>query len=365
MIRVLAFFLLAGLAPLSAEIALLVEEPFGTFGSVNPTGHAAIYLSRVCAETPTLLRRCGPGERGIVLSRYHRIAGYDWIAIPLVPYLYAVNEPEQVPASATTERVAMLRDRYRRWHFQQLAPDGPEGEPPRGDWVQLVGAAYDRTLYGFALETTPADDDRLIAYLNARPNRQCFHLLFRNCADFARGIVNFYYPHALGRSLIADAGISTPKHSAKMLVSYGRRRPELHLASFVIPQIAGEAPSTRLRGVSESLVRSKKYVVPLLVLQPWAAATAGAAYLATGRFDPRRQAHEVCGPLDLSACMATAGSAAPPVLDAASTPPVPHAPGASPFRTVSSTRTAVFPTTSRKPSPVLPWSNLTFLWPAW
>ncbi|HVX66161.1 MAG TPA: hypothetical protein VHA11_06155, partial [Bryobacteraceae bacterium] len=119
--RVLPLFLLAGLAPLSADIALLVEEPFGTFGSVNPTGHAAIYLSRVCPETPTTLRRCGPGEMGSVISRYHRIAGYDWIAIPLVPYLYAVNEPEQVPAAVTAERVAMLRDRYRHWHLQALA----------------------------------------------------------------------------------------------------------------------------------------------------------------------------------------------------------------------------------------------------
>jgi hypothetical protein len=304
---------------------------------------------------------------GIVISRYHRIAGYDWIAIPLVPYLYAVNEPEQVPASADARRVAMLRDRYRRWHLQALAPDGPEGEPPHGDWVQLVGAAYDRTLYGYAIETTPADDDRLIAYLNAQRNRQRFHLLFRNCADFARSIVNFYCPHALGRSLIADAGISTPKHSAKMLVRYSRRRPELRLSSFVIPQIAGERPSTRLRGVSESLVRSKKYVVPLFVLQPWAVATAAAAYLATGRFDPSRQAHEVCGPRDLGVCMATAGSAAPapPVLTAASAPYFSNTPAASHFRRVSSTRAAVFSTTSRKYASALPWSNFTYPWPAW
>ena len=34
------------------------------------TGHAAVYLSGVCAETPLVLRRCGPGETGVVLSRY-------------------------------------------------------------------------------------------------------------------------------------------------------------------------------------------------------------------------------------------------------------------------------------------------------
>jgi len=40
-----------------------MEEPFGNFGDMNPTGHAAIYLNRVCAETPTQLRRCEAESR--------------------------------------------------------------------------------------------------------------------------------------------------------------------------------------------------------------------------------------------------------------------------------------------------------------
>ena len=30
------------------DAALLLEEPFGGFGDINPTGHAAIYLNHVC-----------------------------------------------------------------------------------------------------------------------------------------------------------------------------------------------------------------------------------------------------------------------------------------------------------------------------
>lgn len=76
--------------PASAgKVALLLEEPYGHFGSMNPTGHAAIYLTDVCAETPVSLRRCYPGETGVVISRYHQVDGYDWIAMPLLPYLYA------------------------------------------------------------------------------------------------------------------------------------------------------------------------------------------------------------------------------------------------------------------------------------
>ena len=70
-----------------AQAALLMEEPYGFFGIVNPTGHTAIYFDRICAETPVKLRRCQPGEMGAVVSRYQGIDDYDWIAIPLVPYL--------------------------------------------------------------------------------------------------------------------------------------------------------------------------------------------------------------------------------------------------------------------------------------
>lgn len=307
-IGILTLVALASAARLSGDVALLVSEPFGKFGFFNPTGHASVYLSGVCAETPTRLRLCETGETGVVISRYNRIAGRDWIAMPLLPYLYAVDRPEDVPKSANAEVVAHLRDKYRRAHLRELIPDGPEGETPKGDWIQLAGAAYDRSIYGFAISTTREDDERLIRHLNTQRNQRRFNLFYRNCADFARGIINFYYPGALRRSLIADAGMSTPKHSAKALVKYGRRRPELGLRHFVIPQVPGMPRSTKVRGVSESLVRSKKYVAPLVLLQPWVAATAGAAYLISGRFNPSGQPHVVCEPGALAACAESAKS---------------------------------------------------------
>src|SRR5580698_9241853 len=45
-------------APGHAQSALLMEEPYGFFGAVNPTGHNAIYFERICAATPVKLRRC-------------------------------------------------------------------------------------------------------------------------------------------------------------------------------------------------------------------------------------------------------------------------------------------------------------------
>ena len=204
-------FLVLGAGAAQASVTLLLEEPYGNFGGLTPTGHASIYLSRVCAASPISLRRCRPGEQGVVISRYHRVGGYDWIAVPALPYLYAVDRPGEVPTSVTPAEVAALRDRYRRINLEAVAPDAASGRTPNGDWTQLVGAAYDRTIYAFGIETTEQQDDQFIRKFNSGKNREHFNLLFHNCADFVRQAVDFYYPHAIHRSLMLDAGIMTPK----------------------------------------------------------------------------------------------------------------------------------------------------------
>ena len=117
---------LAWFAPRAqANVTVLLEEPYSYDGAFAGTGHTAVYLDRVCAATPVTLRRCAPDERGVVISRYARIAGYDWIAIPIVPYLYAVETPEDVPLirlSLSTPRSGEHWPLIRR--VAQL-PDGP------------------------------------------------------------------------------------------------------------------------------------------------------------------------------------------------------------------------------------------------
>ena len=271
-----------------AGAALLLEEPFGMFGHMNPTGHAAVYLSRVCATSPVELRRCEPGEAGVVISRYHRIAGYDWIAIPAIPYLFAVDRPEDVPRFVNAQTEAALRDSYRRAHLLEIAPDGPEGKAPGGEWVELIGAAYDRKIYSFEIETTPEQDDRLIEKLNSHRNKSHFNLLFHNCADFSRGIINFYQPHAVHRSFFTDIGMTTPKHAAESLVTYSRRHPDLLFSSFVMAQMPGTLPRSKpIRGVLESFLKSKKYSVPVAVLHPYIVGSLAVVYL-TSRCDPHR-----------------------------------------------------------------------------
>jgi len=267
---------------------------------MNPTGHAALYLSNVCAESPTVLRRCRPGETGVVISRYHRIAGYDWIAIPLIPYLFAVERPDEVPESANPSLVAELRNTYRRNHLEVLVPDGRDGKAPKGEWIQLIGSAYDRKIYAFEIETSPAQDDKLIAELNSEPNESHFNLFIRNCADFSRHTINTYYPRAVHRSIIADAGITTPKEIAKTLVVYSKRHSDLRFTEFEIPQVPGSMHRSKpVRGVCESLLRSKKYAVPLIVLHPWIGGSVAVAYLTKGRFNPERHAIKLNDPFEV------------------------------------------------------------------
>jgi hypothetical protein len=285
----LVFAFLVVLVPIiaRADAALLLEEPFGGFGAMNPTGHAAIYLNRVCADSPMLLRACRDGEQGVVLSRYHRIDGYDWLAVPLIPYLYAVDDASDIPTIADTKLETRLRNDWRRNHLEEVVPDDPVHEFPTGEWIELVGASYDRRIWGFEVATTPEQDSQLIADFNNRRNVSHFDLFFRNCANFSEHVLNFYYPHSIHRNFIADTGMMTPKQTAKSLVKYSRRHPETEMRTFVIPQVPGTIKrSTPVDGVVESLVKSKKYVVPIAVFNPYIAGSLIAAYLVDGRFHP-------------------------------------------------------------------------------
>jgi hypothetical protein len=283
-----------GLSTLShASATLLLEEPYGKLGFFTATGHAAVYLSGVCAETPLLLRPCLPGETGVVISRYDGISGYDWVAIPLIPYLYAVERPEDVPLFADAKMTAFLRDHYRRKNLENIVPDDRNGETPGGNWYELVGSSYDRTIYGFEIATTPEQDQELIRKLSSSPNRSHFHLVSRNCADFAKDILNFYYPKSLHRSVVADGGITTPKQMAKMLTKYGARHPEIQFSRIVIAQVPGGMPrSTAVHGVVESFFKAKKYIVPSVVVSPIFAGCVAAVYVGSGagHFEPARNA---------------------------------------------------------------------------
>ncbi len=297
--RAIAFALVALLnfsffcARSHAQAALLMEEPYGFFGAVNPTGHTAVYFERICAETPIQLRRCHAGEMGAVIARYQGMSGYDWVAIPLIRYLYSVEYASEVPARVDRETVTRFRAHYHEAHLLSLGEDLPEGGLTRGGWKELVGVAYERRIYAFRFETSEQQDDALIKGMNSGENRTHFQLLFSNCADLARVILNEYFPRTFKRSIFPDAGMTTPKQITYKLVRYACKHPEMQLAVFEIPQIPGYRRMSRSnKSISESLVTTA-YAVPIIIVNPYLAGGLFVDYLVRGRYHliPRHPEH--------------------------------------------------------------------------
>jgi hypothetical protein len=76
----------------------------------------------------------------------------------------------------------------------------------------------------------------------------------------------------------------TPKQVARSLVSYGKKNPELNMTAFVIEQVPGSIPRSHpVDGVAESLVKSKKYLLPMAFLVPEVTGGVVVAYLVDGR----------------------------------------------------------------------------------
>jgi hypothetical protein len=275
---------LASPPPGRAQAALLLEDAGGRAAIFSPVGHESVYFARICAASLTKLRRCGPGESGVVISRYRGIAGFDWLAIPVIPYLWSVEKVSEVPAHVDRETVQRLRTAYHSANLMSLG-DMPESWRLHPGWDQLVGAAYDRRIYAFRFETTPQQDDAFIARMNAGANRSHFNILFRNCANFSAGVLDFYFPGAFRRRIVPDGGLVTPRQVAFALVRYARRHPDVGLPVEEIPQVPGFHRRNRMgMTAAESLIVTG-YVVPIAFLSPYAGGVIVADYLIWGR-DP-------------------------------------------------------------------------------
>ena len=263
--------------------SVLLEQPYGTLNVVYPAGHAAIYLDHVCAETPLVLRPCRADELGVVISRYNDVGGYDWVAMPLIPYLYSVRTVAEIPDFLNREDETRLRESYRKQYLTAVAPDLPDGSAPDSNWYELVGSAFDRTIYGFRVNTTPEQDARLIASFNDRRNVERYNGMFRNCADFVRETINRLYPHAVRRNYVADLGMTSPKSVARSLSHHAAKHPEMGFEVFVIPQVKGSLPRSHANvDLAEGIL--KRYGLPLIVVSPVATGVVLAAYVGQGRF---------------------------------------------------------------------------------
>jgi hypothetical protein len=333
--RIFALLLLASPFLMSVrgygEAAILMEEPYGIYGTINPTGHNAVYFENICSEGYVHVRRCLPGELGSVISRYEGINGYDWVAVPLIPYLYSVEQVNQVPSVVDKQDVVDMREQYRSAHFTPIDIDKSGHSYYPSGWKQLLGLSYERRIYAFRFKTTVEQDDALIERLNSDSNKSRFQMLFRNCGDFAREILNFYFPKSFHRSVFPDAGITTPKQVTYNLVRYARKHPEIKLAVFEIPQIPGYRwHSHSAKNIAESF-STTAYAIPLTFVNPYLAGVIFVDYLFQGRYHLVPRNPEVLSPHNLFALTAPPASkenaaGAPPQVSGAAPAPVPELP---------------------------------------
>src|SRR5690349_10218862 len=213
-----------------ADVGIVLADPTHVGSSEwTQAGHTAIYLSGVCAASPVKLRLCGADEHGSILTAYPDFAErvpYQWNAVPLNLYLYGSMKAKPLYASPVLKRA---QESVAVGGFLKQVCHGACPQLPHAYWRDLVNATTSRDIYIFAVHTTREQDAAFVRQVNTLPNRNHYHMLSYNCADFARDMVNLYFPHAVHRDVLNDLGMMGPKSAARSLVHYAKRHPELKL----------------------------------------------------------------------------------------------------------------------------------------
>ncbi|RXH54388.1 hypothetical protein GRAN_4684 [Granulicella sibirica] len=240
---------------------------------------------------------CEAGEaQGVAIARYHQIGDIDWVASPIMQFLYATDRPEDIPAYATADSVWEMRQRYRRRYMLAIVPDGTEKEKATNEWWETVGVAYNRKVWGYQIATSREQDEQFVATMNSRPNKHLYHLKKTNCADFAAEMVNLYFPGAVHNDRIGDFGLMTPKEVARCVQAYAKEHPFSDYRVLEIPQVPGSLRRSRpVRGGAEAGLKTKRYLFTLAVIQPEVPIGLTVLYLWHGRWKIGEGA-ELAGP---------------------------------------------------------------------
>ena len=294
---VLACILLGpGSAKVYGDVGVVLDESLGTsVDRITGTGHSAVYLSRICTESPVKLRLCLPGEQGSVLSTYISLGedqAFEWNAVPLSIYLYGVDDSRDRPLFGSLKIKRVLEDRYRSKYLAELCTTASCQTSNSAEWREMVAASLSRGVYMFVAETTEEQDLRFIEEFNSRPNVNHFNGVRRNCADFTRYAINLYFPHAASPDYINDFGMTSPKAIARSFSRYALRHPELHFRVLHFPQVPGTMKrSSEPRKGTEQLYHSK-LLLPMVLFAEHILPVMAASYMLTGRFNPEREAQE-------------------------------------------------------------------------
>jgi hypothetical protein len=274
-----------------ADVGLMLNEALRIGASKwTGAGHSAVYLSGVCIDSPVRLRMCASGENGgVVLTNYRTFGedhSYEWNAVPLNVYMYGVEDESARPVFASQTVRWMLQERYRRKYLGTLCT-GDCATDPNALWRETVAATFIRDIYMFQVNTTAEQDRALVKKFNAAGNVGHYNGFTYNCADFARDVVNTYFPGAAKADHINDFWITSPKAISRSFAHYAVKHPELDFHVVRFSQIPGEFPTSKdNRKGTEELFRANRWRLPLAVSLPSELVMFASSYMITGRFNP-------------------------------------------------------------------------------
>jgi hypothetical protein len=277
--------------PAHASVGVVLNESLNeSMDRITGTGHTAVYFSKICPESPVKLRLCRPGEMGSVISTYINIGedqAFSWNIAPLNIYLYGVEDPANRPIFGSYKVKHALEERYRENYLAGYCENAACRSSYKAEWREMVAATLIRGVYIFQVDTTEEQDRQIIAKFNDSANKANFNGITRNCADFTRGIINIYFPHAVKADYINDFGMTSPKAVARTFTKYALHHPDLHFRVLHFPQVPGTIKrSSEVRAGTEQLYRSKKLLVPMLIFADHELPFVAGSYLLLGRFSP-------------------------------------------------------------------------------
>lgn len=280
-----------------ADVGIVLNESLDTsVARITGSGHSAVYMSRICPESPVKLRLCRPGEQGSIMSNYTTLGEdepFEWNIAPLSVFVYGVVNPEDRPLFSSVKIKGVLEEHYRETILRDYCAGHPCQTSGKAEWREMVSAASERSLYILVVSTTVQQDLDLIAKFNAQPNVNHFNGFARNCADFTRNVVDTYFPHAAHRDLMNDFGITSPKAVARSFAHYAHKHPGDEYRVLHFAQLPGTIKhSTECRNGTEQLYRSKKLLVPMAFFAWHELPVAAGSYLLTGRFNPEHEFEE-------------------------------------------------------------------------
>src|SRR6201990_1864748 len=209
-----------------ADVGIALADPTHVGASMwTYSGHASVYLSGVCTQNPTELRLCGPGEQGSILTTFPDFGAqypYEGNAVALSLYLHVSTDVEAMPLYASPALKRAQESAAAQQVLKQVCAGACAGLP-HAYWRDLINATTSRDIYVFAIHTTREQDEKFVERVNALVNRNRYRMVTDNCANFARDMVNLYFPHSVHRDVLNDLGMMGPKSAARSLPHYADR----------------------------------------------------------------------------------------------------------------------------------------------